>query len=45
MDGDQPGNDLGAIGVALGLATALALTRVMKNLLFNVSATDRRPSR
>jgi len=31
---------LALIGVALGLATALALTRVMKNLLFNVSATD-----
>jgi len=28
------------IGVALGLAGALALTRVMKNLLFNVSAAD-----
>jgi putative ABC transport system permease protein len=28
------------IGVALGLAGALALTRVMQNLLFNVSATD-----
>jgi putative ABC transport system permease protein len=28
------------IGVALGLAASLALTRVMKNLLFNVSATD-----
>jgi len=27
-------------GVALGLAVALALTRVMKNLLFQVSATD-----
>jgi predicted permease len=27
-------------GMALGLAAALALTRVMKNLLFNVSATD-----
>jgi putative ABC transport system permease protein len=28
------------IGVALGLAAALALTRVMKNLLFEVSPTD-----
>jgi putative ABC transport system permease protein len=28
------------IGVALGLAAALAMTRVMKNLLFDVSATD-----
>ncbi|MBO0856927.1 MAG: hypothetical protein J2P21_00425 [Chloracidobacterium sp.] len=28
------------IGMALGLAAALALTRVMKNLLFNVCVTD-----
>src|SRR5262245_30291840 len=28
------------IGVGLGVAAALALTRVMKNLLFNVSAAD-----
>jgi putative ABC transport system permease protein len=28
------------VGVALGLAAALTLTRVMKGLLFNVSATD-----
>jgi len=31
---------LALIRVALGLAAALALTRVMKNLLFEVSATD-----
>jgi putative ABC transport system permease protein len=29
-----------ALGVALGLMTALALTRLMKKLLFEVSATD-----
>jgi len=34
------GMSLALIGVALGLAAALAMTRVMKNLLFNVSATD-----
>jgi len=34
------GMRLALIGVALGVAAALALTRVMKNLLFNVSATD-----
>jgi putative ABC transport system permease protein len=31
---------LALVGVGLGLASALALTRVMKTLLFNVSATD-----
>ncbi|HEY6404064.1 MAG TPA: ABC transporter permease, partial [Blastocatellia bacterium] len=31
---------LALIGVALGVTAALALTRVMKNLLFEVSATD-----
>jgi len=31
---------LALIGVALELAAALALTRVMKNPLFEVSATD-----
>jgi FtsX-like permease family protein len=34
------GLSLALIGVALGLATAYALTRVIKNLLFDVSATD-----
>jgi ABC-type antimicrobial peptide transport system permease subunit len=34
------GMRLALSGVALGAAAALALTRVMKNLLFNVSATD-----
>jgi len=34
------GMSLTLIGVALGVAAALALTGVMKNLLFNVSATD-----
>jgi putative ABC transport system permease protein len=31
---------LTTIGVVAGLATALALTRVMSSLLFGVSATD-----
>jgi putative ABC transport system permease protein len=34
------GMSLALVGVALGLAAALVLTRVMKNLLFEVSATD-----
>jgi ABC-type antimicrobial peptide transport system permease subunit len=31
---------LALIGVALGLAASIALTRTMKTLLFGVSATD-----
>jgi putative ABC transport system permease protein len=34
------GMSLALIGVALGLAAALALTRVMEHLLFNVKAND-----
>jgi putative ABC transport system permease protein len=34
------GMSLALVGVALGVTAALALTRVMKNLLFEVSATD-----
>jgi ABC-type antimicrobial peptide transport system permease subunit len=36
----QQGLSLTLVGVAFGLAGALALTRVLKSLLFGVSATD-----
>jgi len=36
----RQGMKLTFIGLALGLVSSLALTRTMKNLLFNVSATD-----
>ncbi len=35
------GGKLGAIGVALGLAGSVALTRLMASMLFGISATDR----
>ncbi|HKE57566.1 MAG TPA: FtsX-like permease family protein, partial [Pyrinomonadaceae bacterium] len=36
----RQGMTLVVIGVVMGLAAALALTRVMKSLLFDLSATD-----
>ena len=36
----KQGLALAAIGVAIGLSASLALTRLMKGLLFGVSATD-----
>jgi len=36
----RQGMSLALVGVAIGLAASLALTRVMSGLLFNVEATD-----
>jgi putative ABC transport system permease protein len=36
----RQGLALAALGVAIGLAASLALTRLMKGLLFGVSAAD-----
>jgi ABC-type antimicrobial peptide transport system permease subunit len=34
------GTKVALLGIAVGIAAALALTRLMSNLLFGVSATD-----
>lgn len=36
----RQGLKLALLGISIGLAGALALTRLLKTLLFNVSATD-----
>jgi putative ABC transport system permease protein len=41
LDVLSEGGKLGAIGVALGLAGSVALTRLMASMLFGISATDR----
>ena len=36
----RQGANLGVVGIAIGLAAALGLTRLMRNLLYDVSPTD-----
>ena len=40
MDGGETGDDVGAVGISIGLAGAFGLTRLLTALLFGVKPTD-----